>query len=97
MLMSFYKEKTNWKLSAKKTETNIDYEINDFIKDIYKPYKSMQKAIEKVNENYEILQIEDTEGEVIDKKVFDLLEDCKTKMKEIMDILNTAVLENSKK
>ena len=70
---------------------------DDFIKDIYKPYKSMQKAIEKVNENYEILQIEDTEGEVIDKKVFDLLEDCKTKMKEIMDILNTAVLENSKK
>ena len=93
----FLQGKNKLETKRKKTETNIDYEINDFIKDIYKPYKSMQKAIEKVNENYEILQIEDTEGEVIDKKVFDLLEDCKTKMKEIMDILNTAVLENGKK
>ena len=73
----FLQGKNKLETKRKKTETNIDYEINDFIKDIYKPYKSMQKAIEKVNENYEILQIEDTEGEVIDKKVFDLLEDCK--------------------
>lgn len=77
-------------VKVNKTETEVKYEMSDFIKDISKPYRSMQKAMDKINENYEIIQIENSNGELIDGKVFSLLEECKAKMQELMSVLNEA-------
>lgn len=78
--------------NSKKETKKESYEIEDLIKDIMKPYKSIQKAIDNANENYEIIQIENSDGEIIDKKVFDLLEECNKTIRELLELLNETSL-----
>lgn len=82
---------TEVKDEKKETEKQEkQYEMSDFIKGISKQYNGILKLIDVADLNFDIFHVTDDFGEPIDKKVFELLEETKEKLYEIITVTTNA-------